>query len=384
MKKIMIVIDTSRASGRKFLTGVEKYTSAFVQWQIFIKSPDYLADNTNYPDDLIDMDHLDGILARDAINTDQILESDIPKVINDSKKELIPGVSTIVTDSYKIGKLAAIYFLDIGFKNFAYCGFNNQIWSQKRSEGFSETLNNRKINNFFEYAEDIKSPCLGSTARNKIKKWLISLPKPVCVFACNDDRAITILEACKITGLSVPDEVAVMGVDNDELICNLSSPSLSSIEINFEKTGFLAAQHLHLLIQKKAKSKVIYASPVEIITRKSTDVLTIEDDEVVNAIRFIRENHHKPIQVIDVVDITSLSQRELQRRFKKHLKKTIKQTIQEVRIELIKKMLINSNESICNIAQNIDFTNPEHLSRYFKNATGLTPLEFRRSTRVEN
>ena len=144
--------------------------------------------------------------------------------------------------------MAALYFLGIGFKNFAYCGFNNQIWSQKRLEGFSETLNNRNIDNLFEYIEDINAPSLGNVARNKIQKWLMSLPKPVCVFACNDDRAITILEACKIAGLSVPEEVAVMGVDNDELICNLSSPSLSSIEINFEKTGLLAAQHLNFLI----------------------------------------------------------------------------------------------------------------------------------------
>ena len=184
----------------------------------------------------------------------------------------------------------------------------------------------------------------------------------------------------KIAKLSVPEEVAVLGVDNDELVCNLSSPSLSSIELDFERAGFGAAQHLNKLIKKKTENKIIPVSPIDVVKRRSTDILAISDENVVSALIFIRSNFHKPIQVVDVVNATCLSRRELEKRFKKFLKKTIKHEIERLRIELIKKRLLSSNQSIHQIASEFDFIDPEHFSRYFKNATDQTPLEFRRNS----
>jgi LacI family transcriptional regulator len=382
MKKIMIIIDTSRASGRKFLSGAEKYISTLTDMEVYIKPPDYLIQesldfNLSFP-----FDKFDGLLIRDAVNTVRIMNVNIPKVINDTHRELIPDTSTIITDSKKIGQVAAEYLLGLGFRYFAYCGYQDFAWSKKRYDAFSDILKDNDIETFFNLENEVSGQQKNNMERWKIAEWLKQLPRPVCIFACNDDRAISVLEACKIAGLSVPEEVAVLGVDNDELMCNLSSPSLSSIELDFEGAGFTAAQHLNELIHKKTEHKIIYVPPVEIVKRRSTDILAINDQNVASALIFIRNNYYKPIQVVDVVDATCLSKRELEKRFKNILKRTIKSEIKRLRLDLIKKKLLSSNDPVYQIANELEFTDPEHFSRYFKNATGLSPIEFKRTVSV--
>jgi LacI family transcriptional regulator len=357
---------------------VEKYTAAFADWQVFIRPPDYLAVDHDEADSWFRLESIDGILARDTLKKVNLLQIDKPKVINDTQRELIPGASTVVTDSEQIGKLAAEYFLKRGFKHYAYCGFGRLPWSQKRLQSYTATLLENDISTVYEYHADPEVKTSGVTERWKISEWLKQLPCPLCVFACNDDRAISILEACKIADLSVPEQVAVLGVDNDELICNLSTPSLSSIELDFEQSGFSAAQHLNELIEQKASHKIIHVSPLEVIEKHSTDILAIDDKDVVAALIYIRNHFSEPIQVLDVINATCLSRRELEKRFKRILKSTIKEEIDRLRIDLIRKKLLNSTQSISQIASGLQFSDPEHFSRYFKNLTGQSPQEFRR------
>ena len=379
MKKILIIIDTSRASGRKFLTGAERFIAAFARWEVIVKPPGYLMKSHIQTDSWFNMDNIDGMLVRDAINIDPILGINKPKVINDTLVEYVPDASTIVTNSHDIGRLAADHFLDLGYKNFAYCGFTGLPWSQKRYEGFAQTLKSKGIDNCYNYVNDNASQAHADSDRLKMSQWLAKIPRPLCVFACNDDRAVTVLEACKIAKLNVPEEIAVLGVDNDELMCNLSSPSLSSIELDFENAGFKAAQHLNDLIQVDVDTRIIAVPPLEIVSRQSTDVFAIEDEEVVGALIYIRDSFQKPIQITDVVKATCLSRRELERRFKKYLNKTIKSEIEGLRINLIKKRILNSNEPFYHIARDLEFTDMEHFSRYFKNITGQSPTQFRLS-----
>ena len=376
MKRIMIIIDTSRASGRKFLSGAEKYISTMPNWEVYIQPPDYLKESHDL-NLAFSIEKFDGLLVRDAVNTTKIMNVNIPKVINDTRRELIADTSTIVTDSEKIGQVAAEYFLGLGFKHFAYCGYQNFAWSQKRQNAFWDTLKKHDIETTSNLENELPRERQTIINRWKIAEWIKQLPRPACVFACNDDRAISVLEACKIAGINVPEEIAVLGVDNDELMCNLSSPPLSSIELDFEAVGFSAAKHLNELMQKQTDNKVIHVSPVEIIERRSTDVLAVDDPDVVSALIFIRNNFHKPIQVIDVVNATYRSKRELEKRFKKILKRTIKSEIERLRMDLIKKKLLNSNQPVYQIANDLEFTDAEHFSRNFKKATGLSPSEFR-------
>src|SRR3989339_1173826 len=154
MKKVLIVIDTSRASGRKFMSGVGRYISAFADWQVLIKPPDYLPDFKQEAWSVSQAQELDGLLIRDATMTMNLLKIDKPKVINDTQRELIPDTSTIMTDSEAVGRLAAEHFLGLGFKNFAFSGFHGLAWSRKRLQSFKSTLLQRGFDNIFEYQTD--------------------------------------------------------------------------------------------------------------------------------------------------------------------------------------------------------------------------------------
>ncbi|AQQ10338.1 Xylose operon regulatory protein [Sedimentisphaera cyanobacteriorum] len=381
MKKILIEIDTSRASGRKFLAGVERYCSNYSDWQVLANPPAYVnspAKGLGRSSELIDFD---GLLIYDPSRLSELLEFSLPKVILDTQIEYAKGESTIAVNSFEVGRIAAEYFIGKGFHNFAYCGFPNLPWSGKRFEGFCKILADKGIaqtsvglkefHHFQIFYEEIKETA----------KWLADIPKPVGIFTCNDDRAVYILEACKIAGIEVPEQAAVLGVDNDELVCRLSSPSLSSIELNFENAGFKAAEHLEELIENKVNPRIININPVQIIERQSTNVFAVENPIVQKALIYIRHIFKKPITVQDVAEHCCTSRRTIERLFRKHISKSVKSEIRKLRIELIKNKLLNTDLPAYQIANDLEFCEPDHLSRYFKKATGETPAQFRKNNK---
>jgi LacI family transcriptional regulator len=377
MKKVLLIIDTSRLTGRDLLRGAEKYISAFARWEVHTLDPNYLTNGFSRAVRQLNHRKYNGSLVCCTENISSILKTKTPKIIHYTPKERIPGTSMIVTSSTKIGKTAAEYFISHGFKNYAYCGFKNILWSELRYTSFCETLFQngfRDVKSFMDTPSQDKN-----TKQNDLKTWLKRLPKPVCIFACNDDRAVYILEACKSSKINVPEEVAVLGVDNDDLVCNLSSPPLSSIALDFENAGFHAAKHLDLLMSGRTESATIDVDPVGIAARRSTDIFAVEDKELVAAMVFIRNNYQKPIQVFDVVNATAISRRELEYRFKHVFKKTVQEEINRLRIEYIRKVLTNSRDPIYKVVRTLEFTDAEHFSRYFKNLTGMSPSAFRQN-----
>ena len=377
MKKVLLIIDTSRLTGRDLLRGAERYISTFAQWEVHTLDPNYLTGNFSREFQRLDIGKFDAFFICCTESISSILKIKKPKIVHYTPKERIAGTSLIVTNSSKTGKKAADYFISLGFKNYAYCGFKNIIWSNLRHKIYNDTLRHSgfdSIESFMDIPRRNKD-----TNQKNLTAWLKKLPKPIAIFACNDDRAVYILEACKSIKINVPEEVAVLGVDNDDLVCNLSSPPLSSIALDFKNAGFQAAKHLDQLMTGNAKNTVIDVEPIEIITRKSTDIFAVEDKDLVEAMVFIRNQFHQSIQVSDVVKVTSISRRELESRFKLEFKKTIQNEINRLRIEHIKKMLITSREPIYKIAGTLEFTDPEHFSRYFKNMTGINPSVFRQN-----
>jgi len=375
MKKVILMVNTSRGSGRNFLRGIEKYISINQNWEVLVQNPDYLPDNQPNKQSWFEISQADGIIVRDSPNTQEILKFRIPMIVNDTKLEIIPQISTIYTNSKEIGKIASDYFINLGFKNFAYCGFDNLIWSQKRFQSFKNNLESKSFNKIFNFSGFNHKEAISE--RLAIASWIKTLPKPVSVFACNDDRGIQILEACKISNIKVPEEVAVLGVDNDQLMCDLSSPPLSSINLEFEKVGFEAAKLLDEKIAGNKNNSNIVVEPQGIHIRQSTDIIAVEDKEVANALVFIRNNYRKQLQVQDVVLSTNLSRRTLELRFKAALKKSITQEINRLRIEYAKKRICNSSEPIYKIANELKFTDVEHFARFFKKMTSITPKQFR-------
>jgi LacI family transcriptional regulator len=198
--------------------------------------------------------------------------------------------------------------------------------------------------------------------------------------ACNDDRGQYVLEACQIAGLRVPDDVAVIGVDNDDLICDLTVPPLSSIALNHEKAGYQAAQLLdEMMAGKKVDSKTII--PLEsshIVIRQSTDVLAIEDHELAEAVRFIRGHSREAIQVSDVVESVAVSRRVLERRFREVLKRSVHDEIARARVEHACRMLVETNLSVSQIAQHLGYPSDKHIARHFRKEKGMTPRQYRK------
>jgi LacI family transcriptional regulator len=210
-------------------------------------------------------------------------------------------------------------------------------------------------------------------------EWLKTLPKPLGLMTCTDERSQHVIEACKTAEFRVPEDIAIIGVDNDELVCDLSDPPLSSVFQNSEKAGYEAAELLDELMagKKPAKKEVIVDAPY-IVNRQSTDILAIEDREVVEAIRYIREHSKDNIGVGQVIKATALSRRALERRFNKILGRSIYNEIRRTRVEQAVRMLLETKMSISQIASALGYPSVDHIARYFKREKGMSLVAYRK------
>ncbi len=378
MRKILLLIGDSRTYDRGLLRGIARYSHLHGEWIFVRKPPIYLIrkNNTKKLISRVD-DVVDGIVATKEEITRDVINTEIP-MMNVSATERSFGAPVVANDKITIGKNAAEYFMSRGFKNFAYCGYGLLEFSEARGESFTRFLQEKgyTVNIYSEYKKVIRG---SDDFFNSLIKWLRSLPKPVALMVCNDDRGSEVLEACQLAELRVPEDIAVLGVDNDELICELVAPPLSSIPLNTEKAGYEIAESLDAMMKgEDLTSEVITVLAKQVVTRQSTDILAIEDEEVSSAIRFIRERARDSIQVSDVVDATMLSKRALQQRFKKALRRSISDEIRRIRMDLVAKMLVETNLTVSQISQKLGFVDFEHIGRYFKKHKGVSPTEYRK------
>ena len=373
MKRIVLLIETSRAFGRQLITGIARYSRLNGPWS-FYKEPIDLKSSiphlTNWKPD--------GIIMRDSLVTKELLKLRIPTILAIHDSKYSKDLPVIKTDSYSIAKMASEHLLEKGLRNLAFCGFDNYDWSKERGSCFS------KFNDEAGYETHtyLHSPKMKvddwENEQHRVSEWIKTLPKPVGVFACNDDRGQHILEVCKMLNLKVPEDVAVIGVDNDPMICDIGDPPLTSIVLNVEAAGFEAAKLLDQLINKrKIRGEQIMVTPSHIVQRQSSDILAVDDAEVALAISYIRNNAKNKILVNDVVKKTNVSRRTLEKRFKKTIHRSIHKEIQQVRVEWISKLLIETDMPISQITSLFEFTDVEHISRYFKKEIGIALREFR-------
>ena len=206
------------------------------------------------------------------------------------------------------------------------------------------------------------------------------MPKPVGILAANDDRGLQVLDACRRSEIDVPDQVAVLGVDNDEYLCSLSLPPLSSIDMNSEETGYRAAALLDkLMTGRRPPKRLPEIRPAGVIIRRSTDVLATEDRDVIRAVRFIRDHACRPLRVADVTEHVSMSRSSLEPRVRAVLGRTVHQEIRKVQIDTAKTLLADTDLPIKQVAQRCGFKNVQYLTRVFSATVGKTPADFRRS-----
>lgn len=369
---VLLFVETSREFGRGLLHGIAKYSRVHGPWRVY-RWPgalDSVLPEWKYL-------KIDGAIVRDVKVVEALAHSGIPVIFAQHNKESYAPFPGIITDSASIGSIAAEHFLDRGFQHFAYCGFDEFAWSRGRAQHFAERL--RRAG--FE-TNVYRQPTSRRALRNeqsRIADWLASLPTPVAVMRCNDDRALQVIEACKLVNLDVPDPVAVLGVDNDVLVCDLADPPISSIALNTEGAGYEAARLLESLMKGEAMAgQVIPVRPRHIVTRMSTDMLAVTDKDVAAALRFIRRNPNRLIQVGDVVEATNVSRRVLEKRFKTMLRRSVHQEIRRVRVNNIIQLLAGTDMSVTDISVHCGFDGVEHIARYFRKETGTSLREYRK------
>jgi LacI family transcriptional regulator len=371
---VLLFVETSREFGRGLLHGIAKYSRLHGHWRIYRRP---LALDSSLPD-WREM-KIDGAIARDVKVAQILIHSGFPVIFVQHSRDMYKDFPAIITDSPSIGQMAAEHFLDRGYRNFAYCGFDDFVWSRDRNHYFKQRLeqDNLKVNTYQQPKSKAKR--LWENERYLIVDWLMSLPKPVALFCCNDDRALQVVEACELAGVHVPEDVAVLGVDNDVLVCDLAEPPISSIAMGTEAAGYEAAELLNQMMKgKKAIGKRIIVYPSYITTRVSTDIAAVSDAEVATAIRFIRKNVDKAIQVRDVVDATTVSRRVLENRFRTALRRSIYQEIRRMRVDRIIQLLVSTDMTVKEIALRCGFDGAGHISRYFRKVTGVSLREYRR------
>jgi LacI family transcriptional regulator len=319
-----------------------------------------------------------------------VLDAGIPAIVLDLSEDCLAAeprlanLPEMLPDGVKAGRLAAEHLLDRGFRQFAFCGYPGRIWSRRREEGFQQRLQEAGLSHHTYQPPSQKTASPG-TARESLRlvQWLKSLPKPVGLLACNDIRGRQVIEACATGDILVPDEVAVVGVDEDRLFCELSNPSLSSVMLNTEQAGHDVAELLdQMMAGQQVPRKTIVVDPLWVVPRRSTEVFAVEDRDVANAMRFIRDNARRPIGVEDVVRESAMSRRALEIRFKRLLGRSIRDEIERVRLAWTKQLLVETEMPIWKVIDTVGFSSLSYGSKVFHRAVGVTLARYRREHRA--
>lgn len=288
------------------------------------------------------------------------------------------NIPNITGDYIGTGRMAAELYLHKGFRNFAFFGYKNVCWSDERCAGFRQRLEEAGLGGNFYLYDKQEIDNLWYYEAAPLEKWLRSLPKPVAVMACDDNQGNALIEACNSAGVKIPSEVSVIGVDNDEVVCTLSNPTLSSISVDIEQGGFETARMTVRMLQDPFyKGSDITLRPKRIVHRVSTSAYATTDKEVLTALQFIRQNLSKKISVEDVLKQVPLSRRILEVRFKKVIGNSIYQYISQQRISRFGELLLETNDSIQEIAYKLGEDDAKAICRRFKELKGCTPSEWR-------
>ncbi|MCA9245596.1 MAG: DNA-binding transcriptional regulator, partial [Planctomycetales bacterium] len=290
------------------------------------------------------------------------------------------------TDNEKIGVLAAEHLLARGFRHFAYCGIPDtpfSPWSKQRAAAFARCVQAAGFS-CAQYRGRHRSARYWESLQTGLCEWLSALPRPLGLMACNDARARHVLEALRRLQLRVPEDVAVIGVDNDETMCELATPSLTSVVQGCEQIGFEAARMLAAMMQHQDTVPGDQTvSPQGIATRRSTDVLAIDDPAVVDAARFIRERACQRIQVADVARHVELSRSTLDKRFRRLLKISIHEMIEQTQANRARELLLRSDMPIREAARQAGYSSVQYMNLVFRRRFGTTPGAMRRELAAE-
>ena len=283
---------------------------------------------------------------------------------------------SVVTDDAAIGRSAAKYFLDRSFEHFAYVGSGRPSSTERRA-AFAAVLRGRQVHAYL-------GPDTGATQWNpkpvdaRLAEWVHCLPMPVAVLAENDLVAFRVSEICRHERIAIPDQLSLLGVGNDELMCRLCHPSLTTIATPTDKIGLTVANLLNdLFARRRPKTRTVTLPHAGIVERQSANLIRTDDNEVAGALRYIRTNAHKTISIEDIVAAVPTSRRTLERRFRGVMGQSLQAAVTQARVERAKSLLAYSRSSIGAVAQLSGFSSTQRFHIVFRRAVGTTPQAYR-------
>jgi LacI family transcriptional regulator, galactose operon repressor len=379
--KVALLVETARGFGRDLLRGIARYSRLHGPWSFHITPGDY---KQVVPK--IKQWGGTGIIARIADDrvAKAILKAGVPTIalgLTDEQMKSgspLARLSEISSDPVTVSRLAAEHLLERQFTCFAYVGSEDRGWSQRREHAFYNFLAERGFRPHIYRQPKRTSDRVWEHEQTFLAEWISKLPTPVGLFACDDDRGREVLEACTLCGQRVPADVAVVGVDNDEVFCDLADPSLSSVALNAETAGYRAAELLDGMMRGRIrKPRRIVVDALGVVTRRSTEVVAVDDEEIVTALQFIRRENGRDVSVERVVQEVALSRRNLEKRFRQTIGRTIHEEIQMVRLERAKRLLIETPYPVSKIARIAGFGSTPYFIHFFAKRVGKTPRKYR-------
>jgi LacI family transcriptional regulator len=382
-RHVALLVETSLASGRDILRGIARYVREHEPWSLYHEPhslketlPPWLQKWTG-----------DGIIVR--VQNDRIARAveatGIPAVdvLGVAPASHLPLVHV---DDARIAQMAAEHLLERGFHHFGFFGLEGENWSERRCEHFRQRL--KLSAHHFSGLQVTRRKLwrLSSEYRGEaITAWVAGLPKPVGIMVASDQLGPQVLEACRRARAEVPYEVAIVGVDNDETLCEVCNPPLSSVNAGHQVLGYEAAAQLDRLMKRQGVLRTpVFVQPLGVVTRKSSDVLATADRQVAAALKFIQEHACQGLTAASVVARIPVSRSVLQRRFRKELGRSIQEEIINVRLKRARQLLAETDLPLIEVAERSGFKYQEYLGATFKAHIGQTPAQYRREASLNH
>ena len=384
MIRIIFLTDFTETYSHSLLLGVQKYTKEHPteSWVICRMPPSYKQQHG-----------IEGVVQwalnwkANAIigrfeqndNIELLLKHGIAVIAQDFKRRF-SSIPNITGDYIATGEMAARFFLQRGFKHFAFLGYKNIVWSDERFYGYRHELVKQGLKNDIFIYDNQKLESFWFDDLQQLSSWIKHLPPHTALFCCDDNQANNAIEVCKLSGVKIPQDVAILGVDNDKMIADLSDPKLSTIRLDIEKGGYETAQFIAKTIKNKElirSNHNIYIKPISVISNASSDIFATKDKYILQVLDFIKHNINRSINVKDILSQVPLSRRLLEMRFKEATGTSVYHYIIECRIDHFASLLETTNLAICDIIAQLGINNYGSFSQLFKAKKGCTPHCYR-------
>lgn len=371
---VALLIETSRSYGRGVLVGVRRYLSEHGPWSVYLeprdlesRAPPWLRGWRGH-----------GILSRTGSSAvARRLQATSVPVVELRSRRLLPRAPWIGVDNHALGDLVATHLLERGFRNFGLLALSTEDFFRERCDNFISTLRDRGFS-----CAVLDAPSGSWEAQQRaLVRWVRGLPQPAGVMACTDQLGFWLLDACTRAAIQVPEQIAVVGVENDEAFCAMSRPPLSSVALPTERIGYEAARVLERLMRGRSVQRRIEIAPLGVVSRQSSDVVAVEDARLGAALRHIREHACEGIGVDEVLRAAPMSRSTLERGLRSVLGRSPADELLRVRLEAAKRLLAETDLKLSAVAQRSGFRHAQRLCERFRAAFGETAGGYRERAR---